>query len=105
MAAGEEPVGVPDAFKRERGRDWHLQLADRDEASELGEGACARPGGVALRLHAVLSDRTEVRDRVDALRADAELDRELHVVAALSIDERVDLRRGLANAVGDTVAV
>jgi hypothetical protein len=105
VALGEQPVGVPHLIKREGRGDRDLQFTCRDQPGQLGEHRGARTGRVAFGFDPVLLHGVEADDRVDAGRLDAEVEGEPHVVRAERVDERVELRRGLADAVGDTVAI
>jgi tetratricopeptide (TPR) repeat protein/transcriptional regulator with XRE-family HTH domain len=106
VAAFQAAEGLADLVKRVGCGDRDLELAAGDEPGELGQRLGAGADRVALRLDAVLFHRVEADNRVDATGLDTELvDGELDIVAAVGVDERVDLRRGLADVVGYAVAV
>ena len=57
------------------------EVAGRDRLGQFGQGRRARRGRAAFGLDAVLLDRGEVDDGVDAVPGDAELERKLDVAA------------------------
>ena len=74
--------------------DRDLEAASVDQARKFREHLGIRRRAVALRLHAVLRGRREVDDRVDPIGSDTEFEGQLHIAAAESVDEGVDLASG-----------
>jgi hypothetical protein len=89
--------------QREGRGDRHFQLTGGNQAGEFRKDRNIERDLSALRFHPVLLRRGEIDNRVDALWYNAELDRELHVTAAVGIDERVN--RGLTQPVGQAVTI
>jgi hypothetical protein len=91
VASLELPVRVAHFRKGIDPGDGDLKHTVGDNGSELVEHVDVSPLGVSLGLHNVLLGRCEVGYRVDALRPDAELQRELDVPRAERVDEGADL--------------
>src|SRR5205807_220832 len=89
VAARELAVRVAHLAQGVDPRDRDLELALSDQRGELGQHVGARCRGRALGLDAVLRSGLEVRDRVDAVGLDAELERKLDVIGAERVDERI----------------
>src|SRR5208283_3235169 len=90
MSLLELPERCADVGEREDRGDRHVKLAFGDQSDEL----CKDPGVprllAALGLDAVLLRSGEIDDRVDAVLGHAQFDRQIHVAAAMAVDERVE---------------
>ena len=99
----ELPERCADVGEREGRGDRHVKLAFGDQSGELRQDPGVPRLLAALSLDAVLLRGGEIDDRVDAVLGHAQFDRQVHVAAAMAVDERVETE--LAQPVGQALAV
>ena len=80
-----------------------VKLAFGDQSGELRQDPGVPRLLAALGLDTVLLRGGEIDDRVDAVLGHAQFDRQIHVAAAMAVDERVETE--LAQPVGQALAV
>ena len=91
MTPREILIGIADILQTKDLGDRDIEAAGIDQASKFRKHLGIRRLGISRRLDAVFRGRREVDDRIDPIGRDAEFERQLHIAAAESVDEGIDL--------------
>jgi hypothetical protein len=91
MTPREIPIGIAHIGQTIDLGDRDLEAASIDQASKFRKHLGIRRRGIPRRLDAVFRGRREVDDRIDPIGRDAEFERKVHIAAAESVDEGIDL--------------